>query len=61
MNKATWIKAWFTVATVYTCIDLSKIIADEFLCGSQWFKLFGAVLLIFAISWGARSKLKELN
>jgi len=28
--SAAWIKAWFTFATVYTCIALSKEISEQF-------------------------------
>ncbi|MDN2470923.1 hypothetical protein FHR07_11375 [Serratia ureilytica] len=60
MNKASWIKAWFSGATVYTCLDFSKHVGDDFLCGAIWPQLLG-IILIFIICFGARSKLNELS
>lgn len=60
MNKASWIKAWFSGATVYTCLDLSKRLWDDFLCGARWPQLVG-IILMFIICFSAHSKLKELS
>lgn len=60
MNTASWIKAWFSGATVYTCLDLSKRLGDDFLCGARWPQLVG-IILMFIICFSARSKLKELS
>ncbi|MFN2994522.1 hypothetical protein [Serratia plymuthica] len=58
--SAAWIKAWFTFATVYTCIDLSKEISEQFFASAHWPKLVGAISMI-AIAWAARAKLKEMK
>ncbi len=60
ISKSNFIRTWFSGATVYTCIDLSNRVTDEFFCGAQWPKLVGLVGMI-AIRWGASSKLKELR
>lgn len=60
MKKTFWIKAWFSGATTYTCIDLSKHIGDDFLCGAIWPQLVG-IVLIFIICFGARAKMNELS
>ncbi|HHQ4306206.1 TPA: hypothetical protein ACSP7Y_002202 [Serratia fonticola] len=60
MSKAAWIRGWFIGATVYTCLDLSNRITDQFFCGQQWPKFVGTAIMI-AICWSAQSKLKELK
>lgn len=35
MSKAAWIRGWLAGATVYTCLDLSNRVTDEFFCGSE--------------------------
>ncbi|WP_199638946.1 hypothetical protein JEM67_11770 [Serratia sp. PAMC26656] len=58
--SAAWIKAWFTFATVYTCIALSKEISEQFFACAQWPKFVGAISMV-AIAWAARAKLKEMK
>jgi hypothetical protein len=60
MKKTSWIKAWFSGATVYTCLDLSKHIGDDFLCGEIWPQLVG-IVFIFIICFDARAKMNELS
>ncbi|MGL5389139.1 MAG: hypothetical protein ACRDCA_25365 [Serratia sp. (in: enterobacteria)] len=60
MSKANLIRTWFAGATVYTCIDLSNRITDQYCCGAQWPNFVGMAIMI-AICWAARSKLKELS
>ncbi|ANS42512.1 hypothetical protein [Serratia inhibens] len=58
--STAWIRAWFTFATVYTGIDLSKEISEQFFAGSRWAQLVG-VIIMTAIVWSTRAKLKEMK
>lgn len=60
MTKASFIRGWFTFATVYTCFTLGNQIGNYYLDGAKW-PWFVGVVITAAIFWVTNSKLKELK